>query len=206
MIGLAEEPDALDPTLARTFVGRIIFLHMCEKLYDLNSKLDIVPQLAAALPQISKDKLTYTIKLRTGIKFNDGTALDAAAVKMSLDRHLTLEGLDARERDLADRLGRRAGRTPSIAPSEDAVLAADGAARRPRRDDHVAEAARRPRRQLRDQSRLRRPVHVQGPGRGRPHHARRSRRTTTTRRRCTSTRSCSRSSPTRARGPRTSRG
>ena len=76
VIGLAEDPDALDPTLARTFVGRIVFLHMCEKLYDLDSKLHIVPQLAAALPQVSKDKLTYTIKIRTGIKFNDGTPLD----------------------------------------------------------------------------------------------------------------------------------
>ncbi len=39
VVGLAEDPDALDPTLARTFVGRIVFLHMCEKLYDLDSKL-----------------------------------------------------------------------------------------------------------------------------------------------------------------------
>jgi peptide/nickel transport system substrate-binding protein len=91
-IGLAEEPDALDPTLARTFVGRIVFLSMCEKLYDLDSHLNIVPQLAAALPQVSKDKLTYTIKLRTGVKFNDGTAFNAAAVKQSLERDLTLKG------------------------------------------------------------------------------------------------------------------
>ncbi len=91
-IGLAEEPDVLDPTLARTFVGRIVFLSMCEKLYDLDKNLNIVPQLAAALPQVSADKLTYTIKLRTGVKFNDGTAMDAAAVKESLDRHLTLKG------------------------------------------------------------------------------------------------------------------
>ena len=92
VIGLAEEPDALDPTLARTFVGRIVFLHMCEKLYDLDAKLHIVPQLASALPQVSKDKLTYTIKLRSGIKFNDGTPFDAAAVKKTLERHLTLKG------------------------------------------------------------------------------------------------------------------
>jgi peptide/nickel transport system substrate-binding protein len=88
-IGLAEDPDALDPTIARTFVGRMVFLHMCEKLYDLDKKLNIVPQLAAALPQVSKDKMTYTIKLRTGIRFNDGTPLNAAAVKTTLDRYLT---------------------------------------------------------------------------------------------------------------------
>ena len=92
VIGLAEDPDVLDPTLARTFVGRVVFLHMCEKLYDLDAKLNIVPQLAAALPQISNDKLTYTIRIRSGIKFNDGTALTAAAVKQSLDRHLTFKG------------------------------------------------------------------------------------------------------------------
>jgi peptide/nickel transport system substrate-binding protein len=91
-VGLAEEPDALDPTLARTFVGRMVFLAMCEKLYDLDSHLNIVPQLAAALPQVSKDKLTYTIKLRKGIEFNDGTPFNAAAVKASLERDQTLKG------------------------------------------------------------------------------------------------------------------
>jgi peptide/nickel transport system substrate-binding protein len=91
-IGLAEDPDALDPTLARTFVGRIVFLHMCEKLYDLNAKLEVVPQLAASLPKLSADKLTMTIALRRGVKFNDGTDFDAAAVKASIDRHRTLKG------------------------------------------------------------------------------------------------------------------
>src|SRR5690242_15933241 len=91
-IALDSDPDALDPTLARTFVGRMVFADMCEKLYDLNSKLQIVPQLAAALPQISADHTTVTIKLRTGITFNDGTPFNAAAVKESLDRDKTMKG------------------------------------------------------------------------------------------------------------------
>ena len=91
-IGLAEDPDALDPTLARTFVGRMVFLHMCEKLYDLNAKLEIVPQLAAAMPALSGDKKRMTIKIRRGVRFNDGTPLNAQAVKISLDRHRTLTG------------------------------------------------------------------------------------------------------------------
>lgn len=90
-VGLAEDPDQLDPTLARTFVGRIVFANMCEKLYDLDENLKIVPQLASALPAISGDGKTVTIKLRDGIKFNDGTKFDAAAVKTSLDRHRTLK-------------------------------------------------------------------------------------------------------------------
>src|SRR5712691_2619257 len=89
-IGLAEDPDALDPTLARTFVGRMVFMHMCQKLYDIDAHLNIVPQLAASMPTFSTNKRTVTIKLRTGIKFNDGTTFDAAAVKQSLDRHKTL--------------------------------------------------------------------------------------------------------------------
>jgi peptide/nickel transport system substrate-binding protein len=91
-IALAEDPDALDPTLARTFVGRMVFLAICEKLYDLNSKLQIVPQLAAGLPKVSADKLTVTIKIRRGIRFNDGTPLNAQAVKISLERHRNLTG------------------------------------------------------------------------------------------------------------------
>jgi ABC-type oligopeptide transport system substrate-binding subunit len=35
-VGLAEDPDILDPTLARTFVGRIVFASLCDKLYDIN--------------------------------------------------------------------------------------------------------------------------------------------------------------------------
>jgi peptide/nickel transport system substrate-binding protein len=92
-VGLtAGEPDALDPTLARTFSGREVFLTFCEKLYDLNAKAQIVPQLASALPTISKDKLTVTIPLRKGIKFNDGTPFNAAAVVQTLQRDLTLTG------------------------------------------------------------------------------------------------------------------
>ncbi len=99
-IGLQEDPDALDPTSARTFVGRMVFMHMCEKLYDIDARLNIVPQLAAAMPKFSTNKKTITIKLRTGIKFNDGTAFNAAAVKQSLDRHRT-PGRSTRASELA---------------------------------------------------------------------------------------------------------
>jgi peptide/nickel transport system substrate-binding protein len=92
-VGLANgEPDALDPTLARTLSGREVFLTFCEKLYDLNAKAQIVPQLASALPTVSKDKLTVTIPLRKGIKFNDGTPFNAAAVVQTLQRDQTLTG------------------------------------------------------------------------------------------------------------------
>jgi peptide/nickel transport system substrate-binding protein len=91
-VALADDPDELDPTLARTLVGRMVFTTICEKLYDINANLQVVPQLAASLPTTSPDGKTVTIKLRQGIKFNDDTNFDAAAVKKSLDRHRTLNG------------------------------------------------------------------------------------------------------------------
>jgi len=47
-IGLGEDPDALDPTMARTFVGRIVFASLCDKLFDIGPNLQIVPQLATS--------------------------------------------------------------------------------------------------------------------------------------------------------------
>jgi peptide/nickel transport system substrate-binding protein len=90
-VALAEDPDLLDPTQARTFVGRIVFANLCEKLYDVDENLAIVPQLAASLPKITNGGKTVTIDIKQGLKFNDGTTLDAKAVKTSLDRHRTLK-------------------------------------------------------------------------------------------------------------------
>jgi peptide/nickel transport system substrate-binding protein len=90
-IALAEDPDELDPTISSTFVARIVFAHMCEKLYDVDDNLGLVPQLAADMPKVADGGRTVTIRVRDGIRFNDGTRFDAAAVKKSLDRHRTLE-------------------------------------------------------------------------------------------------------------------
>src|SRR3954465_13970999 len=90
-IGLAEDPDILDPTMARTYVGRIVFAAVCDKLFDIDDKLNIVPQLALS-HETSADGKEVTIKLRPGVKFHDGEPFDAEAAKFSLDRHLTTPG------------------------------------------------------------------------------------------------------------------
>jgi peptide/nickel transport system substrate-binding protein len=90
-VGLAEDPDVLDPTLARTYVGRIVFSALCDKLFDIDEKLNIVPQLALS-HETSADGKEVTIKLRPGVKFHDGEPLDAEAAKFSLERHLTMQG------------------------------------------------------------------------------------------------------------------
>jgi peptide/nickel transport system substrate-binding protein len=88
-IGLAEDPDILDPTLARTYVGRIVFSAFCDKLFDIDEHLNIVPQLALSY-ETSSDGKAMTIKLRPGVKFQDGEPLDAEAAKFSIERHMTL--------------------------------------------------------------------------------------------------------------------
>jgi peptide/nickel transport system substrate-binding protein len=90
-IGLAEDPDVLDPTLARTYVGRIVFASICDKLFDINAKLEVIPQLALS-HETAEDGKSVTIKLRPGVKFHDGEPLDAEAAKYSLERHMTMQG------------------------------------------------------------------------------------------------------------------
>ena len=90
-IGLREDPDILDPTLARTYVGRIVFASLCDKLFDIDDKLQIVPQLAVA-HEWGPGNRELMIKLREGVVFHDGEKLDAESVKFSIERHLTMQG------------------------------------------------------------------------------------------------------------------
>ncbi len=90
-IGLAEDPDLLDPTRARTFVGRIVFSALCDKLIDIDEQLGYQPQLATAF-QWSDDGKALTLTLRQGVTFHDGEPLDAQAVKYNIERHKNTKG------------------------------------------------------------------------------------------------------------------
>jgi peptide/nickel transport system substrate-binding protein len=89
-IALRQDLDPMDPTLATTYVGRIVFAGLCDKLFDIDDKLNIVPQLATGY-EWADDK-TLVIHLRSGVLFQNGEALDAAAVKYTFDRYLTMQG------------------------------------------------------------------------------------------------------------------
>ncbi|WP_432562561.1 ABC transporter substrate-binding protein [Kineococcus sp. SYSU DK003] len=91
VMALSAEPDRLDPTTSSSLYTRYVMNAICEKLYDIDAEGNLVPQLAAELPTTSPDGLTVTIPVRSGIRFADGTPLDAAAVVTTLQRNLTLE-------------------------------------------------------------------------------------------------------------------
>src|SRR5450432_3780335 len=76
-IGLREDPDLLDPTLGSSYVGRIVFSGLCDKLFDIDDKLNIVPRLATGYEW--KDSTHLLIRIRPDVLFQDGEKLDAEA-------------------------------------------------------------------------------------------------------------------------------
>ena len=153
MIGLAEEPDALDPTLARTFVGRIVFMHMCEKLYDLDSQAQHRPAARGGDAEVleEQDDVHDQAPHRDQVQRRHGVQRRGREDSRSTATPDAARARPARARSPRSRRWRRRGATHRRPPSEAAVLAAHGSARRPRRDDHVAEAARGSGRQVRDE-------------------------------------------------------
>ena len=92
-IGLQDDPDVLDPARARTFVGRIVFASLCDRLVDITPDLKFVPQLAQSW-SVGPDNKTLTFKLRTEAVFHDGTPIKAADVTIGSAYHVIPEGLN----------------------------------------------------------------------------------------------------------------
>ena len=99
VMALSAEPDQLDPTLSRSLYSRYVFHAMCEKLYDVDQ---YGADRAAARHGPAHDRPTAAgpspSRCAQGVKFADGTPFDAAAVKATLNAHLTLDRLRPQER------------------------------------------------------------------------------------------------------------
>ena len=89
-IGLRQDPDILDPTLGSSYVGRIVYAAMCDKLFDIDTNLNIIPQLATGFRY--DDPTHLVITLRAGVKLHDGVEMTAEVAKYSLMRALTMKG------------------------------------------------------------------------------------------------------------------
>src|SRR5437660_1275019 len=93
VVRIASDLDTLDPTTTRS--GTTFQPACCEPLYqvaDNHGDPQLVPVLAAALPVVSADKLSYTVELRAGMQFNDGSGVDAQAVVSTYRRYLMYPG------------------------------------------------------------------------------------------------------------------
>ena len=89
-IGLEEDPDVLDPDQSRSFVGRIVYASLCDKLVDITPELEIIPQLATDWSW-SDDGTGLTMTLRDDVTFHDGTPFNADAVVRNIDRSQNLD-------------------------------------------------------------------------------------------------------------------
>src|SRR5262249_12323510 len=104
VVGVSQEPGSLDPTTETSMTAVEILRAMCLPLYDfeLNHGTYVYePILAASLPKPSDHGLTYTVQLRQGVSFNDGTPLNADAVVATVNRFKSFPG-SLRSSDLAD--------------------------------------------------------------------------------------------------------
>ena len=90
-IGIASDPDVLDPTLSRSVAARQVFAAMCDKLLEVDESGRQVPQLATSW-EWQEGGRALLLNLRAGVRFHDGEELDAAAAVAGLNRHLTAPG------------------------------------------------------------------------------------------------------------------
>ena len=86
-IGIGVDADTLNPQEQTTS----LFFNMCELIYDTlfyqTQDMKLEPRLATGY-EVSKDGLTYTLKLQKDVKFSDGTPFNAKAMKLTFDRAL----------------------------------------------------------------------------------------------------------------------
>ena len=90
VIATIGEPGPLDPTIVTSDLVSIITQHVFETLYTFDGGWQVRPLLASGMPQISSDAMLYTIKLRSGVRFHDGSAMTADDAVASLQRWLNL--------------------------------------------------------------------------------------------------------------------
>jgi peptide/nickel transport system substrate-binding protein len=90
--GTTEKVIDMDPANAYDFHTWEIFYNIYQGLLDYEpGTTKLIPGLATSY-DISADGKEYTFKLRSGLKFSDGTPFDADAVKWSIDRVIALKG------------------------------------------------------------------------------------------------------------------
>ncbi|WP_427160508.1 ABC transporter substrate-binding protein [Aliinostoc sp. HNIBRCY26] len=92
-VGTTAKPRTLDPADAYELASLGLVFNMSDRLYTYEpGSTEIKPQLATALPKASADGLTYTIPIRQGVVFHDGTPFNAKAMEFSIKRFIENKG------------------------------------------------------------------------------------------------------------------
>jgi peptide/nickel transport system substrate-binding protein/oligopeptide transport system substrate-binding protein len=84
--GSVEDPASLDPALASDSYSHFIIRQLFSGLVMFDDDLNVVPDVAEALPQVSADGKTYTFTLRRGVRFPDRQEVTANDFKYSIER------------------------------------------------------------------------------------------------------------------------
>ena len=100
-VAIIGEPPTLDPMLTTTDVTSIVTQHFFETLYTFDGNWRVSPLLAVDMPEITNGGLTYTIPIREGVTFHDGSTMDAHDVVASLNRWTEMA---VRGQGVADRI------------------------------------------------------------------------------------------------------
>lgn len=87
VLAINAQPETLDPYNTNTTLTTAVTKTFYEGLFQFDKDLKVQKVLAESY-EVSKDGLVYTIKLRSGVKFHDGTDFNAEAVKFVIDRVL----------------------------------------------------------------------------------------------------------------------
>jgi len=85
-VGMMGEPPALDTHWTTATITDVLSNHLYEGLYTLDENRRPIPMLAEGMPTVSQDGLTYTFRLRQGVKFHNGKEMTAEDVVPSLKR------------------------------------------------------------------------------------------------------------------------
>lgn len=83
---LASEPDHLDPALNSSVDGACLAILSFSGLFAYDEEGQLVPEFAEDMPEVSEDGLTYTFKIKEGLKWSDGEVLDAEDFVYSWNR------------------------------------------------------------------------------------------------------------------------
>jgi len=91
VIAQTQDFASLDPALAQGDQAWELEYATCAKLLDYPAVAgyrgtQLVPEAAAALPRVSADRLTYTLTVRPGWRFSDGSPVTAASFARALER------------------------------------------------------------------------------------------------------------------------